>query len=167
VPISHQKETLLQYNLPSQDDIDDILKTRRVAFFDSLSANLTIVLAQRIRRFYGDRFDPQKTLGIIVTYRHQIAAIREAMPDVAIDTVERYQGSQRDVIIYDVGVSRQYQLDFLTASTFTDDEGQTIDRKLNVALTRARKQMLIVGRADILRQNALYRQLIDSFLISQ
>ena len=167
VPISHQNETALQYNLPSQDDIDDILKTRRVAFFDSLSANLTIVLAQRICRFYGDRFDPQKTLGIIVTYRHQIAAIREAMPDVAIDTVERYQGSQRDVIIYDVGVSRQYQLDFLTASTFTDDEGQTIDRKLNVALTRARKQMLIVGRADILRQNALYRQLIDSFLISQ
>ena len=170
VPLPHQQETAIGYDLPSQDAIDDILKTRRMAFFDTSNlqpqtSNLTIDLALRIRRFYGERFNPEKTLGIIVTYRHQIAAIREVLPDISIDTVERYQGSQRDVIIYDVGVSRQYQLDFLTASTFTDDEGQVVDRKLNVALTRARKQMIIVGCSSILRQNALYRQLIDNFSV--
>ena len=170
VPLPHQQEKILCYDLPSQDAIDDILKTRRMAFFESSSSNqqpsaTTIDLALRIRRFYGEHFNPEKTLGIIVTYRHQIAAIREALPDISIDTVERYQGSQRDVIIYDVGVSRQYQLDFLTASTFTDDNGQMVDRKLNVALTRARKQMLIVGSTSILRQNALYRQLIDNFFV--
>ena len=163
VPLPHQQETSIGYDLPSQDAIDDILKTHRIVFFDSTPN--TIDLALRIRRFYGDRFNPEKTLGIIVTYRHQIAAIREALPDISIDTVERYQGSQRDVIIYDVGVSRQYQLDFLTASTFTDDEGQVVDRKLNVALTRARKQMIIVGCSSILRQNTLYRQLIDNFSV--
>lgn len=163
VPLPHQQETAIGYDLPSQDAIDDILKTHRIVFFDSTPN--TIDLALRIRRFYGDRFNPEKTLGIIVTYRHQIAAIREALPDISIDTVERYQGSQRDVIIYDVGVSRQYQLDFLTASTFTDDEGQVVDRKLNVALTRARKQMIIVGCSSILRQNTLYRQLIDNFSV--
>lgn len=163
VPLPHQQETAIGYDLPSQDAIDDILKTHRIVFFDSTPN--TIDLALRIRRFYGERFNPEKTLGIIVTYRHQIAAIREVLPDISIDTVERYQGSQRDVIIYDVGVSRQYQLDFLTASTFTDDEGQTVDRKLNVALTRARKQMIIVGCSSILRQNTLYRQLIDNFSV--
>ena len=163
VPLPHQQETAIGYDLPSQDAIDDILKTHRIVFFDSTPN--TIDLALRIRRFYGDHFNPEKTLGIIVTYRHQIAAIREVLPDISIDTVERYQGSQRDVIIYDVGVSRQYQLDFLTASTFTDDEGQTVDRKLNVALTRARKQMIIVGCSSILRQNTLYRQLIDNFSV--
>ena len=163
VPLPHQQETAIGYDLPSQDAIDDILKTHRIVFFDSTPN--TIDLALRIRRFYGESFNPEKTLGIIVTYRHQIAAIREILPDISIDTVERYQGSQRDVIIYDVGVSRQYQLDFLTASTFTDDEGQTVDRKLNVALTRARKQMIIVGCSSILRQNTLYRQLIDNFSV--
>lgn len=163
VPLPHQQETAIGYDLPSQDAIDDILKTHRIVFFDSTPN--TIDLALRIRRFYGERFNPEKTLGIIVTYRHQIAAIREVLPNISIDTVERYQGSQRDVIIYDVGVSRQYQLDFLTASTFTDDEGQTVDRKLNVALTRARKQMIIVGCSSILRQNTLYRQLIDNFSV--
>ena len=163
VPLPHQQESALNYSLPSQDVIDDILKTHRIAFFDTQTSNLTISLALRICRFYGDRFEPDKTLGIIVTYRHQIAAIREFLPDITIDTVERYQGSQRDVIIYDVGVSRQYQLDFLTASTFTDDEGQVVDRKLNVAMTRARRQMIIVGNSAILRQNTFYRQLIDNF----
>ena len=163
VPLPHQQETAIGYDLPSQDAIDDILKTHRIVFFDSTPN--TIDLALRIRRFYGESFNPEKTLGIIVTYRHQIAAIREVLPDISIDTVERYQGSQRDVIIYDVGVSRQYQLDFLTASTFTDDEGQVVDRKLNVALTRARKQMIIVGCSSILRQNTLYRQLIDKFSV--
>lgn len=164
VPLSHQKETTLNYALSSQDAIDNLLKSRRIAFFPG-DTQRTIDLALRIRRFYGDSFNAQKTLGIIVTYRHQIAAIREALPDISIDTVERYQGSQRDVIIYDTGVTRQYQLDFLTSSTFTDDEGQVVDRKLNVALTRARKQMLIVGRAEILRQNRLYCQLIDNFSV--
>ena len=164
VPLPHQQEVALHYDLPSEDAIDDILKTRRIAFFPG-NSETAIDLALRIRRFYGDRFNPEKTLGIIVTYRHQIAAIREALPDVTIDTVERYQGSQREVIIYDVGVSRQYQLDFLTASTFTDDEGQLVDRKLNVALTRARRQMLMVGLADILRQNPLYRRFIDNFSV--
>ena len=164
VPLPHQQEAALHYSLPARDATDEILKTRRIAFFPG-NSETTIDLALRIRRFYGDRFDPEKTLGIIVTYRHQIAAIREALPDVTIDTVERYQGSQREVIIYDVGVSRLFQLDFLTSSTFIDAEGQTVDRKLNVALTRARRQMLMVGQSDILRQNALYRQFMDHFSV--
>lgn len=165
VPLPHQQEGSLHYDLPSQDVLDNILKTRRIAFFDSCNSDLTILLAQRIRRFYGESFDPDKSLGIIVTYRNQIAAIRNAIPDVTIDTVERYQGSQRDVIIYDLGVTRLFQLDFLTASSFVDDEGQAIDRKLNVALTRARRQMLLVGCSAVLRQNALYQQLIDNFSV--
>ena len=164
VPLAHQQETDLRYDLCAQDILDRALQNHRMAFFEG-DTSMVIALAQRIRRFYGDRFDAQKTLGIIVTYRKQIAAIRAAIPDITIDTVERYQGSQREVIIYDVGVTRLYQLDFLTASTFVDDGGLTIDRKLNVALTRARRQMLIVGHSAILRQNELYRQLVDLFSV--
>ena len=166
VPLPHQQEDSLHYDLPSQDTLDDLLKSHRIIFVPG-DTEMTIQLAQRIHRFYGDGFDPQKTLGIIVTYRNQIAAIRDALSPypITIDTVERYQGSQREVIIYDLGVSRLYQLDFLTASTLIDDEGQTVDRKLNVALTRARRQMILVGHPAILRQNPLYCQLIDKFSV--
>ncbi|MBR7086991.1 MAG: hypothetical protein IKI47_05565, partial [Prevotella sp.] len=79
---------------------------------------------------------------------------------VSIDTVERYQGSQRDVIIYSTTVTHRYQLDFLCANTFEED-GLVIDRKLNVALTRARCRMIITGHEPTLRQDPLYRDLLD------
>ena len=101
-------------------------------------------------------------------YRNQIAMIRQeinrldipSLIPISIDTVERYQGSQRDIIIYSFTVQNRYQLDFLTSNCFVED-GKVIDRKLNVALTRARKQLIITGNEAILRQNALFKDLID------
>ena len=140
-----------------------------------VEAQLVADLLRRIYRFTQDHFDPTKTVGIIVPYRRQIALIRQALSnlpsltsslsEITIDTVERFQGSQRDVIIYALGVTRRYQLDFLTATTFTDVDGSPIDRKLNVALTRARKQMIIVGQPGILNHMPLFRQLISEYAV--
>jgi superfamily I DNA and/or RNA helicase len=111
-------------------------------------------------------------VGVIVPYRNQIAMIRQALTQtdcpelqqVSIDTVERYQGSQRDVIVYSFTVSRAYQLDFLTQNTFEED-GHQIDRKLNVAMTRARCQLLMVGDALLLSRNPLFAQLIREYSV--
>ena len=80
--------------------------------------------------------------------------------DISVDTVERYQGSERDVIIYSFCVNHPYQLRFL--ANLTEENGVQIDRKLNVALTRARKRMIMVGVPKLLKQNAIYSRLIDS-----
>ena len=137
-----------------------------------LEGALVADLLNRIYRFTASHFIPARTVGVIVPYRRQIALIRQAMvgtpleqigSDICIDTVERYQGSQRDVIIFSFGVTHRFQLDFLTASTFADDDGTLVDRKLNVALTRARRQMIIVGQSSVLNHVPLVRQLIDSY----
>ncbi len=110
-------------------------------------------------------------IGIIVPFRNQISTIREHLQplvktypqvgDITIDTVERYQGSERDFIIYSTTVCRPQQLNFLCGQSFTDETGRTIDRKLNVALTRARKQTIVLGDAEVLRRNEIYSALID------
>ncbi len=108
-------------------------------------------------------------LGVIVPYRNQIAAVKAAMKEagisgvenITIDTVERFQGSQRKYIIYGLTVKKPYQLDFLCDNTFTDIDGTEVDRKLNVALTRAREHMLIVGNRTIIEKTPQYRRLID------
>ena len=102
-------------------------------------------------------------------YRNQIAIIRKeiekwqipVLNQISIDTVERYQGSQRDVIVYSFTIQYRYQLAFLTANSLIEDDGQVIDRKLNVAITRARKQMIITGHEETLSYNETFRKFID------
>lgn len=174
VPIAHQTAATLGYDMTAEDSLDQLLKERRMLFLHSRhtdEARMVADILRRIRRFCADRFDPRRTVGVIVPYRSQISAIHAEMEtmglhdmkDITIDTVERYQGSQRDVIVYSFAVDRLYQLDFLTASTYSDENGNTVDRKLNVALTRARKQMIMVGDADILCHNDLFRKLIKTY----
>lgn len=108
--------------------------------------------------------DSASGIGIIVPYRNQIAAIRALLPaplrDITIDTVERYQGSQRDHIIYGFTIQKRYQLAFLTSNVFCED-GHPIDRKLNVAMTRARRHLYLVGNRELLEQNRTFARLID------
>lgn len=42
-----------------------------------------------------------------------------------------------------------------------EENGNLIDRKLNVVLTRSRRRIYITGVEDILRNNVIYRNLID------
>ena len=144
---------------------------RQTGVSDKVNISEARIVARLLHEVYlqhAEDFDPQKTVGIIVPYRNQIAAIRQeietlgiaALEDITIDTVERYQGSQRDVIIYSFTAQCPWQLDFLTATCFVED-GHVIDRKLNVALTRARCQLFITGNETLLQQNPLFRQLID------
>ena len=182
VPLAHQLEQTLAYNETSEDETDDVLKAHRMIFIPSKpcrqlnisekvnteEAHIITDLLRRLYRQLGKNFDPQKSVGVIVPYRNQIAMIRKEieklgipeLEEISIDTVERYQGSQRDIILYSFTIQSRYQLDFLTANTFYED-GQPIDRKLNVAITRARKQLILTGNESTLRQNQIFAELID------
>lgn len=182
VPLAHQLEQTLNYNEASEDETDDVLKAHRMIFIPSKpcrqlnisekvnteEARIITDLLRRLHRQLGNNFDPQKSVGVIVPYRNQIAMIRKEieklgipeLEEISIDTVERYQGSQRDIILYSFTIQSRYQLDFLTANTFYED-GQPIDRKLNVAITRARKQLILTGNEPTLRQNQIFSELID------
>ena len=182
VPLAHQLEQTLNYNKASEDETDDVLKAHRMIFIPSKpcrqlnisekvnteEARIITDLLRRLYRQLGKNFDPQKSVGVIVPYRNQIAMIRKEieklgipeLEEISIDTVERYQGSQRDIILYSFTIQSRYQLDFLTANTFYED-GQPVDRKLNVAITRARKQLILTGNEPTLRQNQIFAELID------
>ena len=132
-------------------------------------ARLVARLAASVYRQYSawGQFDVAYTLGVIAPYRSQVALIRreleatgiEALAGVMVDTVERFQGSERDVIIYSFCLNRAYQLE--TSGNMTEDDGVLIDRKLNVALTRARKQMFVTGVPELLQLNPLYARLLQ------
>lgn len=186
VPLPHQ-EAGTPLTASHSNAIANMLQTRRVAFVsyeatkeaeesDKVNQVEAEMIAATVIQGYqmmGDRFDIQRSIGVIVPYRNQISTIRNAIDrqakaleitclhDISIDTVERYQGSQRDLIIYGFTVKRYYQLSFLTSNEYYDvNDGAVIDRKLNVAMTRAENNLVMVGNARLLAEDLTFYKLI-------
>lgn len=181
VPLPHQQADL-PFILYARNEV--VVATRRVAFFNVPSPSLDerqpkmnlaearqiarlVVILQHLHQKNNLLFTPSAEVGIIVPFRRQITAVRQALQQagvedaqqMVIDTVERYQGSQKEIIIYGTTVSRPYELDLLSTLVESDD-GTLVDRKLNVAVTRARRQFFLVGSRRLLLQNPLYAALI-------
>ena len=179
VPLPHQTEELQSYS--DKNNISNILLHHRVIFFSVKSNSSKLnnkvnkeeaeIIAELVYNTYinnRSNFDINNTIGVIVPYRNQIAAIKYNLqckyPElnldkITIDTVERFQGSQRDCIIYGLTIQERYQLNFLTENSFIE-ENQIIDRKLNVAMTRAKKQLIFLGNDSLISENKLYYHLI-------
>lgn len=78
---------------------------------------------------------------------------------ILVDTVERFQGSERDIIIYSTATNYKIFLDKLSNSKIIDNID--VDRKLNVAITRAKEQFILLGNKNFLNQNVIYKRLIE------
>lgn len=179
VPLSHQEAPLAVTN--SRNGIARMLTSHRLAFVCSerpaqvtspktneVEARMIAAIVHQAYLLCGQKFDVEQSIGVIVPYRNQISAVRNAIDrygisvlhGISIDTVERFQGSQRDYIIYGFTVQQRWQLNFLCSNTFMED-GAWIDRKLNVAMTRARLQLTLVGNPQLLTHNATFGQLMQ------
>lgn len=187
VPLSHQKEPTPSA-VDSKNGLGNLLTTRRISFVsysqpknmaweyevsDKVNINEAKMVAAAVYHIYKlneNNFDKAKTVGVIVPYRNQISTIRNEIDkygvailhDIMIDTVERYQGSQCENIVYGFTIKKYYQLNFLTSNQYVDkNSGEIIDRKLNVAMTRAMKHLVMIGDARLLRENIIFYKLME------
>lgn len=106
-------------------------------------------------------------IGVITLYRAQISCIRNAinaknisqnLDNLTIDTVERYQGSARKIIILSLCTNKLNQIKSIVSLS---EDGT--DRKLNVAITRAQEAIFMIGNENVLKQNEVYADLIETF----
>jgi superfamily I DNA and/or RNA helicase len=94
-----------------------------------------------------------RDIGIITTFRAQRDKLKQKIRKryLEISTVDSYQGREKDVIIYSVTGTRNI--------SFIEDEN-----RLNVAFTRARKKLIVLGNAKAIQQispNGLLSKYID------
>ena len=97
----------------------------------------------------------QKDIGIITPYAGQVRAIRNSMSeqldDVEVRTVDGYQGREKEVIIFScVRSNPEKNVGFLSES-----------RRLNVALTRAKRGLIVIGDPDTLRSDKNWKAWLD------
>jgi len=178
----HRQHQPLWYDLPGFDPfLEKTLAERRVVFLPTEPEETTpgqktnrteAQWAARIALFFkklyalnGKAWHPNKTLGIITPWRAQIAQIRASLSeagldpdDITTDTVERYQGGAREIIILSTCVNSEHQL-----GSLVNLSSEGVDRKLNVALTRAREHVVVLGNEEILKQDERYRTFIEAY----
>lgn len=123
----------------------------RNPFEQSLVAPILKALADPER--YG--LEAAEGLGIVVPHRAQRASMQQAFPELsvidpasglpvrsAVDTVERFQGGERTVVMVSATESDRAYL--LASSTFLLDP-----RRLTVAISRAKRKMILVASRSI------------------
>jgi senataxin len=104
-------------------------------------------------------------VGIISPYRHHVQYLRSAFKEInvniPIDTVEGYQGREREFIIFSCVRAPNPQKRTKSVGFLADV------RRMNVALTRPRSTLLIVGNSKSLRINPDWRALVQHSIESK
>ena len=142
---SHEEEALLFI------DTSDVDREGETHLKDSKSIinNLEAKTSASIAGDYINAGIDEDDIGIISPYADQVKIIQEMTP-VEVKTVDGFQGREKEIIII---------------STVRSNDDGNIGflkdlRRLNVAITRAKRKLIIIGNTDTLKDNPTYERLI-------
>ena len=128
----------------------------RVSFHDPEGAQLgntnpieAAAIARLVEQYVAAGVD-REAIGVIAPFRAQVTEITRRLPEVAVDTVDRFQGSAKELILISTTATGQ-----VTEPIFDDH------RRMNVAVTRAKRGLVLVGDRAALRSDAFYRELLE------
>ena len=109
------------------------------------------IVADLVKKIINES-NQNMTVAVIAPYRAQISSLRRACIDsdrVKIDTVDGFQGKESDVVIFSVTRTKG-------SYRFLADE-----RRINVALSRARDRIFIVGSREYSQREPLLKTIME------
>lgn len=115
----------------------------------SIYNKLESKIASKIATKYKQSGIPESEIGIITPYVDQVNLIKK-QTSINVDTVDGFQGNERDVIIISLVRSNSKNISFIADP-----------KRLNVTLTRARKKLIIIGNKKTLKQENILKKLIE------
>jgi superfamily I DNA and/or RNA helicase len=125
---------------------------------------LVNILKDYVRQLFIDSSLLERTTyGIISPYKAQISVLKQLVNkshtlapvrhNISVNTVDGFQGQERDVILISmVRDNEQGSIGFLKDL-----------RRMNVAITRAKLKLIVVGNCETLAHTKFYQELIDYF----
>jgi DNA replication ATP-dependent helicase Dna2 len=145
--------------------------------FHDTEARRIVSLLRYIRATMGSSFH-DGTVGVVTPWRTQIGLIRSLIGDdedlkaVSIETVERFQGSEKDIILVSFAIYHPGQLEMLKSPGrfgFTSPSGVAgevdMDRKLLVTLSRAKQQVIVFGDEHVILADWLWGDVIGKMTV--
>ena len=126
-------------------------------------AELTLLVLEQYFQKIGKQriLDERLDVGIISPYRAQVQYLRRQLKKreffkpyrslISVNTVDGFQGQERDIILISlVRANDEGQIGFLRDL-----------RRMNVAITRARMKLIILGDASTMTRHPFYKRLYD------
>lgn len=147
--------------------LDDLEGVSRDALPETLSDPVSFVDVEGDRSQYTDSEEAERIadlieryeaaglersdIGVIAPFRAQVSEISSTVPDdVTVDTVDRFQGSSQEVIIVSFTATGS-----LEGPIFEDY------RRINVALTRPKRALVLVGDSSALASDPVYERMLE------
>ncbi|MEF8772285.1 AAA domain-containing protein [Halodesulfurarchaeum sp.] len=136
-------------------DGDDIYDGVEFVLVEGTSADHTDeVEANRVADIVASYLDAGANaadLGVIAPFRAQVSTIEPLVPEgVTVDTVDRFQGSSTEILLVSFVASGS-----LDGPLFEDE------RRMNVALTRAKKALVLIGDPVALKSRDRYARMLE------
>lgn len=92
-------------------------------------------------------------IAVIAPYAAQVRLLREKLPEVDVDSVDGFQGREKEAVVISLVRSNpQGEVGFLADV-----------RRMNVAMTRARRRLVVVGDSATLASHPFYQSMIAYF----
>lgn len=112
------------------------------------------IVARQVQELLTAGVAPSE-IAVITPYAAQARLLRALIENLAIeiDTVDGFQGREKEAVVIS-----------LVRSNSTGEVGFLSDtRRTNVALTRARRKLIVIGDSSTLANHDFYRRLLDHF----
>ncbi|KAG6428037.1 hypothetical protein SASPL_112285 [Salvia splendens] len=129
------------------------------SWFNRIEASKTV---EMIKVLIEEKGLKEEEIGVIAPYRKQVSKIREALeclgnPNVKVGSVEQFQGQEREVIIISTVRStvRHNEFDKVHYLGFLSNP-----RRFNVAVTRAKSLIIIIGNPHIICKDPNWNKLL-------
>ncbi|HEX3147718.1 MAG TPA: AAA domain-containing protein [Gemmataceae bacterium] len=125
-------------------DEDEVNESRR-------NTQESALVAKQVRALVDCGVSPEQ-IAVIAPYSAQVKLLRDmlAMPGLEIDSVDGFQGREKEAVIFS-----------MVRSNPEGEVGFLADvRRTNVALTRARRALIVVGDSATLANHPFYQRLL-------
>ena len=142
----HEEKALLFIDTSEVEDNREMHLKDSKSIINNLEADISVSIAQD----YLNAGAGEDDIGIISPYADQVKLIQEKTP-VEVKTVDGFQGREKEIIIISTVRSNPHgNIGFLKDL-----------RRLNVAITRAKRKLIIIGNTNTLITNPTYARLIE------
>ncbi|XP_015432656.1 PREDICTED: putative helicase mov-10-B.1, partial [Dufourea novaeangliae] len=118
-------------------------------------------VSRLMRSKFGTRNVREEDIGIITPFRQQKISIerklsKQGLNKITVGTVETFQGQEREIIIFSTVRSKVFKSDGEHHIGFLSNP-----KRFNVALTRAKNYLIVVGNPMVLCENEYWKTLWD------